>query len=179
MKLWKTLHASGYYAIQLNHNKIAIETAISCIESIHAQESTNGYGDMVDSGFIDTMRDWLIETLLQGAYIREYHIWEKNVKEYCNIQWALNGNLQPCKWKSKKSESFIDKTKERLSEFSASVPLDAINIMREKTNTAKHCPGLLTEHFVTRAEYDEAIRAIEVFWETLGQQETYRPRSMP
>jgi hypothetical protein len=113
------------------------------------------------------MRDWLIETLLRGAYIREYHL------------WGLERQCSAFKWKSKRSESFIEKTKKRLVEFSASVPLDAINTMREKTNTAKHCPGLLTEHFVTRAEYDEAIRAIEVFWETLGQQETYRPRSMP
>jgi hypothetical protein len=174
MKLWKTLsqHATRYF-IQTDHNKTAIETAIACIENVHSQESKIVCDDIVDSISIDTMRDWLIETLLQGAYIREYHIWEKNVKEYCNTQWVLNGNPQSFKWK--KGPHFIDETKAHLAEFSARVPLDAINNVRTKVNTAKHCPGLLTEHFVTRAEYDEAIVAIEGFWETLGQQETYRP----
>jgi hypothetical protein len=173
MKLWKTLsqHATRYF-IQTDHNKTAIENAISCIESVHAQETRIICGDIVDSVFIDTMREWLIETLLQGAYIREYHIWEKNVKEYCNTQRTLNGNLQPFEWKG---GSLIDKAKKHLAEFSASVSLDAIIRMRDKTNTAKHCPGLLTEHFVTRAEYEEAILAIQGFWETLGQQETYLP----
>jgi hypothetical protein len=176
MKLWKTSQQASRYYLQLNHRRTAIETTISCIESAHAQDSTIGCGDIVDSEFTDIMRDWLIETLLQGAYIREYHIWEKDVKEYCNTQRAWNGNPEPFEWKLK-SESFIDKTKERLAEFSASAPPDVIfriNSMREKTNTAKHCPGLLTEHFVTRAEYDEAILAIESFWETLDPQETYR-----
>jgi hypothetical protein len=104
MQLWKTRsqHATRYF-IQTDHNKTAIGTAIACIEDVYAQESKLLCDDIVDDPIA---RDWLIETLLQGAYIGEYHIWEKNVKEYCNTQWALNGNPPPFKWKPKKGGSF-------------------------------------------------------------------------
>jgi hypothetical protein len=47
--------------------------------------------------------------------------------------------------------------------------------MRVKTNIAKHEPGLLVEHFVTQAEYESAVAAIEAFWEVLSQLEEYKP----
>jgi hypothetical protein len=173
MRLWKPSlqQAAEYYLLQLSHRKTAVETAIACVERAHAEETETS-----ECEFADTIRDWVIETILQGAYLCEYHIWEKDVKEYFNKQRDWNGNHQPFKWNSKLTQSFIDKVQERLIEFSAVAPpeISAIERMRTKTNIAKHDPGLLVEHFVTQADYDAAVTAIEAFWDSLVSQQAYR-----
>jgi|HubBroStandDraft_1064217.scaffolds.fasta_scaffold355472_2 hypothetical protein len=120
---------------------------------------------------LPTMQEWLIETLIQGAYIREYHIWEKDTKQYVNNQLGWNGEMAKSKWPS----NYIPGLKTELARFSVQVPdqiMDRIIAVRDKVNINKHEPGLLDEHFVSRADYDEATKAIEGFWEELGRIET-------
>jgi hypothetical protein len=52
--------------------------------------------DMVSSEFSSIERDWVIETVYQGAYLRQYHLWEKDCKEY----FLSQGEPIPKSWAS-------------------------------------------------------------------------------
>ena len=52
-----------------------------------------------------------------------------------------------------------------LGQFSVAMPptvLEAIEQMRGLVNVMKHDAGLELEHFITEADYSEAIEALEV-----------------
>jgi hypothetical protein len=125
--------------------------------------------------FSGTVQDWIIETLIQGAYIREYHIWEKDTKEYLLNQRTWNGSEVAFGWKG----NHVNNVKSVLACFAVEISadiMDRIDAMREKVNTAKHEPGLLVEHFVTNDDYDDALKAIEAFREQLNGLEEFRIR---
>lgn len=170
-------NASTYYFIQSAHRKNAIHYAIAGINSVHDANIDAFKGDSIFSELEGHMKDWVTETLVQGAFIREYHIWEKDTKEYFNNQLCWNNDQRAFPFK-RRSRSYVENIREVLPIFSAQIPspvISAIDYMRTKVNTAKHEPGLLTEHFVTQAEYDEAAASIDQFWEELGKQENFRP----
>lgn len=116
------------------------------------------------------MHDWLVETLLQGAYMREYHVWEKHVKAYLNDQRRWNGGTEIV-WR-KGGTDMVQRAMSCLSEFGATIDeriVQAISVMRENVNEMKHEEGLLDEHFVTLEDYRAAHQAIVDFWDRLSQ----------
>jgi len=96
MKLYHSItnHGASLYWVQLNHRKTAIEYAIHTIDEAHSKDKETPYGDPLLDEITDVMRDWVIETLIQGAYPREYHIWEKDTKEYFTNQLCRNNDTR-------------------------------------------------------------------------------------
>src|SRR4051812_12229361 len=80
--------------VQVEHRKTAMEYAIAGISLVHEKNSSLFAGDKSATEIEDVIRDWVIETLIQGAYIREYHIWEKDTKKYFSDQLGLNESTQ-------------------------------------------------------------------------------------
>lgn len=167
-----------YYWTQTQHRRTAIETIIACVGRVYEEDAATNAGDIVLAAFTEPMRHWLTETILQGAYIREYHIWEKDTKEYFSKQLAWNGNAQAAsEWWEGLGGSHVNKVQKKLGELSADIGADTIQQfknMNKKANIAKHDPGLLVGHFITESEYNEAVLAVVSFWEGLASQEVYR-----
>jgi len=113
---------------------------------------------------------WVIEALLQGAFIREYHLWEKNVREYIANQRNWNGAAATSHW----HHDFIVGVEQSLATFGAQVPADTfkeLRAIRRKVNKAKHEPGLTLDHFVSNDQLFVALETYRVFWHRLSTQE--------
>lgn len=167
-------HASICWT-QVEHRKTAMDYAIKGIGLVREKNAALFPDDQMFAEMEDTMRDWVIETLIQGAYIREYHLWEKDTKQYFQKQLTLNKSSQQLAFKSGK-RGFIDLAIFGLSVFGAQVPPTVINVldlMRRKVNSAKHDPGLLVGHFLTQDEYNKAVQNISAYWQELDTQENY------
>jgi phosphopantetheine adenylyltransferase len=168
-------HTSMHYFIQLKHRKDAIETAIAIIADANKKERETDPSDVFMSEISDMAKQWIIETLIQGAYIREYHIWEKDTKEYVLNQKSWNGCETAFLWRG----NHVQNVKSALTRFSAEASteiMDRIDAMRNKVNAAKHEPGVLVEHFVSNGDYCNALQAIESFWDQLHRMEEFRIR---
>lgn len=166
-----TAKSAPYYWIQHGHRQTAISAAIAIFG--HHRELEKSSTDFFTTARSDTIHDWLIETLIQGAYLREYHIWEKDVKAYLNDQRQWNGNNTGFDWRPR-GKSMVARTQVYLAEFGVMIDdqiMKAIEIMRSRVNPMKHEPGLSLEHFVSTKEYYVAHRAIEEFWEHLTKVE--------
>ena len=141
--------------------------------SAHAeQEFALNEGDALLRELSEPIPRWVIETLVQGAYIREYHMWEKDTKKYLNDQADWNGKAVPFKWKGDHMKNLLA----ALACFSVKIPdpmIDQINAIRAKVNRAKHDPGLLDEHLVTKDDLDEVYSAVEAFWQYVGENEVF------
>jgi hypothetical protein len=162
--------------VQVGHRQTAIEYAIAGISKIYEANLDLLGRDPITSTMEATLQAWVIETLLQGAYVREYHLWEKDCKAYFPAMADRNGVTLVMKAKGR--QSFADVVKEALAAFDVMMPgdiLSAIEHMRQRVNTMKHDAGLELEHFVTESEYKEAISALEGFWEELGSREQFAP----
>lgn len=161
--------------IQLEHRKSAIEYAVAGIGLVRDANARNIPGDTFWSSMEDTMRDWVVETLYQGAYMREYHIWEKDCRAYFPAVAQRNGQAIKIKGKGEPLPKMI---RDLLPLFDATMPssvLDIIEQMRVRVNVMKHEAGLEVEHFITSEQYGGAISAIDEFWRTLSEQEFYSP----
>jgi hypothetical protein len=117
-------------------------------------------------------RKWVIETIHQGAYLRRYHLWEKECKQYFSAQgFEIPRFLPRHSGTPMRFTEFVEK--KVLSEhFSLTVPdgvMAAIDTMRGKVNNMKHEFGVNAD--VTADEYEVAITAIEKFWAFLGDSE--------
>ena len=119
--------------------------------------------------------DWVIESLLQGAWMREYHEWEKATKTYFDGNHARNGNTK-ADWRGKLSgvagASHVDRVRAQLALFGATVPVGALDVIdhtREGVNLAKH----EADHFIDEAEYKQLVQAVVAFWEALAEQEEF------
>jgi hypothetical protein len=80
--------------------------------------------------------------------------------------------------KTKAGQSFVELAREVLGRFTVVMPpeiLDAIERMRTRVNVMKHDAGLELEHFITEADYAEALNALEGFWNHLASAETVVP----
>jgi hypothetical protein len=155
--------------IQVGHHQTAVEYAIAGIEKLHDANLAQLGRDPFNSEMEGSMRAWVIESLLQGAYLREYHLWEKDCKAYFITMAERNGTTTTMKTKG--AQSFPDLVKETLVSYDVTVPvdiLDAIDRMRVKINNMKHAAGLELDHFISANDYAEAVAALEGFWEYLA-----------
>jgi hypothetical protein len=79
---------------------------------------------------------------------------------------------------TKRGRRFTDHVRNVLRLFGVAMPsdiLDAIERMRDRVNVMKHDAGLELEHFITEADYIEAIKALEGFWNHLASAEVVGP----
>jgi hypothetical protein len=160
--------------IQVCHRQTAIEYTIAGIAKIHDANLDLLGRDPLTSEMEGTMQAWVVETLLQGAYVREYHLWEKDCKAYFPAMAERNGVSMIMK--AKGGQSFTELVEETLAAFDVAVPnniLSVIERMRQRVNTMKHATGLEPEHFVTNSDYKEAVSAVERFWGHLAGRERF------
>ena len=172
--------AKGSYYVQACLRKTAIDAAISVICKTAEQEDAEFADAPVSLGPSGDMGEWVVESLLQGAWMREYHEWEKATKAYFEEQHSRNGSA--VKWKGKaagvegRTPSHMDRVKAQLALFSATVPteiLDAINDTRVNVNKSKHEHA--DELFVTESDYMLFVKSVLNFWERMGEQEEFMP----
>lgn len=155
--------------MQVSHRHTAIEYTIAGVGKLHDANLAVLGNDPFTSEMEGTMRAWVIETILQGAYLREYHLWEKDCKAYFAAVAERNG--ASVTMKAKAGQSFPQFTEETLVIFGVTVPadiLDAIERMRQKVNIMKHDAGLELDHFISESDYTDAVAALEGFWEYLA-----------
>src|SRR3954462_966730 len=117
--------------IQLGHRQTAIEAAVIAIQRQSDTTLAQPSCDPLTSELAETMRDWVTETLLQGAYLREYHLLEKDCKAYFAEMAQKNDACVSVK--PKPSQHFVALVGKLLAAFSVSIPdniLSDINYMR-------------------------------------------------
>jgi hypothetical protein len=176
MPLWTNLHqqTATVYLTQTGQRRDAVETSIAIFGQTVAQEAQSE-DDPHMSAVIPAMGAWLSEALIQGAYMREYHTWEKDTKSYFNEQLKWN-HLNNSKWTRKISH--VSDVKDALAQLSITVPNEAIEVidqMREKVNNMKHKESWSDADFVNLNEYKAATTSIKIFWCALAEQEKYNP----
>jgi hypothetical protein len=155
--------------VQVGHHQTAVEYAMAGIEKLHDANLAQFGDDPFNSEMEGTMRAWVVETLLQGAYLREYHLWEKDCKAYFIAMAARNAVTTTIRTKG--GQSFLELVKEILVSYDVTIPariLDAIDRMRIKINDMKHAAGLELDHFISAGDYAEAVAALEGFWAHLA-----------
>src|SRR5208282_1370367 len=166
---FKESSAAAVNYIQVSHRRDAVEYTIAGIKKIHDLNLELLGCDPLTLEMEGTMQAWVAETLFQGAYMREYHLWEKDCKAYFPAMALRNGGvvkLQP--------GPFTDRIRDILALFSVVLPtgiFDAVEQMRRRVNVMKHGAGLELEHFITEADYTAAIEALEGFWNLLATAE--------
>ncbi|MBW4091860.1 MAG: hypothetical protein HIU82_12255 [Proteobacteria bacterium] len=122
------------------------------------------------------MGEWAVESLIQGAWMREYHEWEKATKSYFDGQCSRAGTAKP-DWKGKvpgitRAASHVDRVRAQLSLFSATISEGTLAILdeqRNRINVAKH----EDEYFATEQDYLDLINAVSAFWNELATQEEF------
>jgi len=167
---------AGYFFIQAGHRETAIEHAIQVIgeHAVGARESFAG--DPVVAELVAPIESWVIESLIQGAWPREYHEWEKATKGYFDGQHERNGRSKP-DWKAKIQSpggavSHVDRIRAQLMLFGAIVSetvFSTIDSQRRLINAAKH----EEEYFATEQDYRKLVEAIAGFWNELAQHEEF------
>jgi len=86
------LGTAVYYWVHVKHRETAIDMTIEIIHHAAAKELlATTPNDPFERQMTDVMRDWAIESLIQGAWIREYHMWERDTKEYFDWHYLRNG----------------------------------------------------------------------------------------
>jgi hypothetical protein len=162
--------------IQAGHRRGAVEYALAGINR-HHDAVLEAFGpDPIMAELEGTMKAWVAETLLQGAFLREYHLWEKDCKAYFPAMAKRNGSSMVTLTKGKLP--FTSRVWDALTLFSVAMPSEItspIETMRERTNVMKHDAGLELEHFISEADYTAAITAIEGFWSYLMDAEEVGP----
>lgn len=161
--------------VQLEHRKDAIQYAINGIGLVRDVNAKAVPDNTFWSSMEDTMKDWVVETLYQGAYLREYHIWEKDCRAYFSAVAQRHGQTVRLKIKG---DPFPKMVSGLLPLFGANVSAEVladIEEMRQHANILKHEAGLETEQFITAEQYHKAIAAIDRFWNMLSEQEFYIP----
>lgn len=155
--------------IQVSHRSDAVEYGIAGISRLRDANIDALGRDPLTLEMEGAMRDWVVETLLQGAYLREYHLWEKDCKAYFALMAERNGERLAMKVRG--GRTFMDLAKETLADFGVTIPeetLAAIEAMRVRVNVMKHEAGLELEHFIDKKEYLDAVAALETFWAHLA-----------
>jgi len=142
--------ASRYW-VQSKHRETALQYLIRGTTLKHEENLAAFPGDPTWAELEGVMPNWAIETLAQGAYMREYHIWEKETKEYLAGQLHRNGfSGNAAKVSTKSKENYLQAVQRLLNDFAVTglrVEMAEIDGMRAKVNIAKHDPGVLTGHF--------------------------------
>jgi hypothetical protein len=162
--------------IQVSHRSDAVQYAVAGASKIYAANVDQLGRDPLTAEMEATLRDWVVETILQGAYLREYHLWEKDCKAYFSTMAERNGtklNMKP-----RSGQSFLDRVIEILALFNVAEPagMSGIEDMRMKVNVMKHEDGLELDHFITSSDYDDAIATLEGFWRHIESSEEVQYR---
>lgn len=161
--------------VQVGYRRDAVDYALAGIRRHHDAVVNASNHDLIILEFEKSMHDWVAETLIQGVFIREYHLWEKDCKSYLENMAKRNGKKLP---KKKSDESFTSWVWDRLKSFNAESSqenIKTIESMRVKTNDMKHEVGFEIAHLVSENEYKVAITAIEGFWNHLASEEVVGP----
>lgn len=166
-----------YFWVHAGHRETAIDTAIQVIRETDKRDRATLADDPTWLAFTDHMADWVIESLLQGAWMREYHEWEKATKEFFDGNHARNGGGK-ADWRGKlpgvSGASHVDRVRAQVALFGATVPADVLDVIdrtREGVNLAKH----EAEHFIGEADYKQLVQSVMAFWEALAEQEEFTP----
>lgn len=157
--------------IQAGHRRTAIEYAVKSVKGTSKRSIDAHRSDPMFGYLEDIMSKWVVETIAQGAYIREYHLWEKDCRDY--FATHLVKSLGTAAMLQKRG-SFVAVMRNVVREFampSLEPQLDAFDVMRQRVNTAKHDPGLLLGHFVNIEDYWSALDCVEAFWEAVASHE--------
>jgi hypothetical protein len=170
---------AGYFFVHAGHRETAINHAIQVIHGDAARETEACGDDSIMAALTAPMGDWVVESLIQGAWVREYHEWEKATKSYFEGQHQRNGNPKP-DWKGKLlgstgAVSHVDRARAQLALFGASVSgavLDTLDTQRRLINAAKH----EDEYFATEQDYRSLVQAVADFWNELAPQEEFTIR---
>lgn len=168
IRLYREPGATRNY-VEVGHHQTAIEYAIAGIKQLHDANLARLGHDPFNSEMEGSMRAWVVESLLQGAYLREYHLWEKDCKAYFTAMAERNDATTAMRPRG--GQSFPDLVKETLISYGVTVPthiFDAIGHMRDQVNAMKHDAGLELDHFINENDYAKAVTALEGFWEYLA-----------
>jgi hypothetical protein len=164
---------ANYHFIQASHREGAIHGAIEIISRDATRWIETLSVGSPDTEITRTTDAWLVETLIHGAWIREYHEWEKATKDYFNEQQRLNGSPAP-KWKNSKGWSHVDFVREQLTTYSINLSPHILFIVdrnRGYIDTAKH----YGEYLADEKQFREFHDAIADFWNELASAEEYAP----
>lgn len=172
----EVIGTAAYFFTHAGHRETAIDHAIEVIRQDAARTITSAGDDSVMAALEEPIGPWVIESLIQGAWMREYHEWEKATKAYFEGQHQRNGASKP-DWKGKVAgvaggTSHVERIRAQLAQFGATTPsaaLDAIDAQRRLINAAKH----EEEYFVTEADYRSLVKAVADFWDALASQEEF------
>ena len=192
MKLKRPLYpdpigTAGYFWIHAGHRETAISHAISVIRDAATRELAQMADDPIMAGLSAPIGEWVVESLIQGAWMREYHEWEKATKAYFDGHHKRSGSPKP-DWKAKipgvnGAASHVDRVRTQIALFGATVPessLIKLDEHRRLINAAKH----EEEYFATEESYCQLVKAISDFWNELAPQEEFTihlpsPPTMP
>ncbi|MAO93927.1 MAG: hypothetical protein CMM78_02780 [Rhodospirillaceae bacterium] len=167
------------YLMQSLHRKSALEYLVHGTSLVHREILEHYKEDPCFAEFEVYNRNSILETLVQGAYVREFHLWEKEAKEYFSDQFFNNGlsfSDIRCQFEKKKNESIVDVVVRQLTAFdvqSLADELVEIDSMRIQVNKAKHDPGVLLDHFVSIDQFWDKHAAIGRFWSKLVDEEDF------
>lgn len=172
LRIVKELGANGASIcfIQSLHREAALGYLIHGAGLVHKENLAALPNEPMFIELEEVMPKWAIETLAQGAYIREYHLWEKETKEFFFSQIQLNGYTEAqatSHLKQKRNESIIAVVQRQLNQFGLNgLENEMIEIdgMRTQVNKAKHNPGVLLDHFVSMEQFWKKHAAIQKFW---------------
>jgi hypothetical protein len=169
-------HGATQYFTQAGHRQTAIEQAVHYVQEGFARSARENANDLLVSALSPNICEWVIETIYQGAYVREYHIWEKDCKEYFSAMGVqTKKRKQPKQRKQPKRGTFSRYVTGVLSSEGIVVPKDvmgALSTMEDKVGRMKHVPGVQNNEFVSAEDHGAAVAAIEQFWEFIGENET-------
>jgi hypothetical protein len=163
---WPDSTGTGlYYAIQAGQRKIAIDLVIEALKALPS-DSDPLFGELSEA-----MREWTIEAVIQGAWVREYHKWETDTKSYFELMHVRNNGAHP-NWK-KMNVSHVEKVKRELALFSAALPtsITVIDATRDRVNGAKHADSDLA----SKLDFESLALSINQFWQDLALQESFTP----
>lgn len=157
----ETHGTAGYFSVQAGHRGTAISLAIGAVSDL-----PNDPHD-VFLGTAEALRQWTIEAVFQGAWMREYHHWETDTKAYFEAMHVRNSSVAP-KWRTL-SGSHVQKVRSQLAAFSVPEPtsLSVIDQMRGLLNDTKHDGGYLAN----AQDYNDLTNAVTKFWDDLNEQE--------
>ena len=70
------------FLVQASHYRTAIEAAVEYVNAGFPRSPPEHTSDSLASEWLSIEHRWVIETIYQGAYLRQYHLWEKSCTEY-------------------------------------------------------------------------------------------------
>lgn len=164
------------YRTQADHRRTALKMAMDTVREAAESDAQKMGGDISSMDMAKAMGEWVIESLVQGAFLREYHVWEKDTKEYFNGQKERQGE-QPINWRDS-GKPYTNKIAALLATYNAYVDekvMSALDLTRKRINDLKHEPGLLLSHYVRWEDVEDLFNVIGQFWDELDRQEEFTP----